>query len=963
MAETLLTRREKTKKFDKTTGATHIFKLRPFQGYVLEMEDVHFHHDSAVLLPDYEAHAAPPPTPATPDAPAAPDAPPHEHKITGLAVLRTCYWHAEAHPEQKILIAGHTDTSGSGDYNVPLSQMRSDSVLHVLLGNRDAWVQVSKQKHKVEDYQQILKWVAATKGWGCDPGAVDNVAGTQTKAAVKEFQKTYNQVFGKSIGEDGVVGAETWGAFFDLYIDALKEMLKTDDAGLATLRTKLRFINDGLKDVGCGENFPIEAKRFDNYRSEINRRVEILFFDPDEIPEMKCHPSAKKCVPKECELYNPKIYSFIHIPVEPVSPPEFRLTIELGDIDSLFPAIAAQTHTDAGVRQRLQAVGFLYERLNSPDIAQIAQDAWAHFKAVTGQNADAAACEHLKQLVKDTIVHQNRLPAPGEFSRIRFPGTHCITIADDNANFFGNPGGLGATSYHYRQETDIWTNNPAIGLIPVVAKVELKQNDGTFAPAPAGVKVHFQLITPDDPPAGPPVSPPALRSTTTSSTLRRTNPQPQVNMTGSPALYLTNERARNPVVANDPQVDNAHQRVGGKRGHPSAGTDRLKNVLEITNTHAGFHDTFAFTAATASAHPHAVAVSTNAKGEAASILMPARTGGDRYKLRVFLDPANGKASDGTEPFAVKQETGTFVVWRILRFSKYLRWEYPAGTTAAERQSCRGDLGDFDISGIIADEYRKAWLDVTVEPDASAPQAITHAQWQAAMQFAKARVNAGGTQRYDLNALLPDGVANPSPGLMNFIAPAAYDAAPKAPPPPGGWLQATTDPNFWGNMATIFHAVKDEIIHFFSKNAISGVTVIQSPLMASYAVTAPAGVPARPLTPWRNSGWGTSRRGCYVVLGNLAYVGDPAAVPPVAATMPYDHHRNSLHEIGHVLYGVHQYTDVAQVNVTTGGTLDEHDYHDLCVMGYMICSGGFCGRCVLNQAGWNTRAFPANNPGP
>jgi FAD/FMN-containing dehydrogenase len=40
------------------------------------MEDVHFHHDSAVLLPDFEAHAT------------APDAPPHEDKITGLAVLR-----------------------------------------------------------------------------------------------------------------------------------------------------------------------------------------------------------------------------------------------------------------------------------------------------------------------------------------------------------------------------------------------------------------------------------------------------------------------------------------------------------------------------------------------------------------------------------------------------------------------------------------------------------------------------------------------------------------------------------------------------------------------------------------------------------------------------------------------------------------------------------------------------------
>jgi hypothetical protein len=80
-------------------------------------------------------------------------------------------------------------------------------------------------------------------------------------------------------------------------------------------------------------------------------------------------------------------------------------------------------------------------------------------------------------------------------------------------------------------------------------------------------------------------------------------------------------------------------------------------------------------------------------------------------------------------------------------------------------------------------------------------------------------------------------------------------------------------------------------------------------------------------------------------------------------MPYDATHNTLHETGHVLYGVHQYTDTNQVNSSTGGIFDEHDYHDLCIMGYMSCAGGFCGRCVLNHGGWNTRAMPANNPGP
>jgi hypothetical protein len=65
----------------------------------------------------------------------------------------------------------------------------------------------------------------------------------------------------------------------------------------------------------------------------------------------------------------------------------------------------------------------------------------------------------------------------------------------------------------------------------------------------------------------------------------------------------------------------------------------------------------------------------------------------------------------------------------------------------------------------------------------------------------------------------------------------------------------------------------------------------------------------------------------------------------------------------VLYGVHQYTSAANFATMTGSVFDEHDYHDLCIMGYMACAGDFCGRCVLNRAGWNPRAFPANNPGP
>jgi hypothetical protein len=146
-------------------------------------------------------------------------------------------------------------------------------------------------------------------------------------------------------------------------------------------------------------------------------------------------------------------------------------------------------------------------------------------------------------------------------------------------------------------------------------------------------------------------------------------------------------------------------------------------------------------------------------------------------------------------------------------------------------------------------------------------------------------------------------------------------------------------------------VKTEFLHFFTRNALSGLTVVQVGSVSSHG---PDNVPGAPGTPFTNSGWGTEYRACYVAFGNAVY-SNPS--------FPYDSNKNTQHEMGHVLYGVHQYTSAAQVNVSTGGGFDGHDYHDLCIMGYMKCSGGFCGRCVMNHAGWDTSKLAANSPGP
>lgn len=958
-----ITVRDRDKKFARATNESHRFRLLLNHAHILEVEDVHFHFDSAVMLPDH--------------GPCHPDVDPaDENHVSGLAAIRACYTHARNMPSNVILLAGHTDRSGSPDYNLNLSQLRADNVLHVLLGNRADWVAIARKKHKVEDYQQILIWIRAFFGWDTDPGPKNNVNNAKTQAAVRRFQKQYNATFHRSISVDGVVGEQTWGAFFDMYMEGLKRMMGVDDAGLADARARIRFLDSSRRAVGCGENHPITPDLVENQRSQIDRRVHILFFDPPELPELSCHPSPGACDPTVCQLYGPnRIFRFDPLPCDPASVGRrYRIRLELGDIDKLFPDIAANTHTDPGVRQRLQAAGFLYEPLNSPNINDRAKHAWNHFKEVIGVSDDAGAVGRLRRMLREIIVDQGTLPPENGFRKIRVPGTY--------GNSF--PGTL------FDHQNRVWTNNPSLGLIPIVAQVEQREGN-TWSAAAAGLEVHFQLVEPADI-AGSDVAPQPLRSAAIGGSssvgfLTKPGPPPAIvahklTFTSSPDSYVTAEitRARPGDAPDDPQMQtdththNAHRSVGGKRGNAVAGTNRMQNLLLI-GQRAGFHDELKLNEATASPHPRAVRVVTNDEGKAAVIFMPSWTGGDRYRIRAFLDPipepGSDQASDGSEAFAVRADTGTLVVWRILRFSKYLRWEYPAGvkhdSSDPQFLAGGGELNDFDLAenGVICSEYKKAFLDPVVEPLAQGPHPLSQAQWQQAIRFARDRARsqlpASILNRVHLDTLIPDTTPNPTAAVVRFRTPREYDAVP----PPGktpsgaGWpslaalvSNPTTRAQFWADMEQIFHAVSQSFLNFFTRDAISGLTIIQAPLVGSYTAAPPAQVPDMPVTPWRNSGFGGPNRGCYVIYGSDVYS---------SATFPYGANVNTLHETGHVLYRPHQYTNGTPTGRNQIADGNQHDWHDLCLMGYLPCRNDFCGYCVLNHAGWNTARFAVNGP--
>jgi hypothetical protein len=139
MADIKLRVRDKTRSWTLATGQRHVFQIARLRVDLVEMEDLHFHLDSAVMMPDRDPTDAVDPRSGS--------------ALTGLSVLRGCYLHAKDNPDKKVLCAGHADRSGPPDYNLALSRLRARNVRAMLLGDADEWASVCNQKHVVQDYQ------------------------------------------------------------------------------------------------------------------------------------------------------------------------------------------------------------------------------------------------------------------------------------------------------------------------------------------------------------------------------------------------------------------------------------------------------------------------------------------------------------------------------------------------------------------------------------------------------------------------------------------------------------------------------------------------------------------------------------------------------------------------------------------------------------------------------------------
>lgn len=295
---------------------------------VLEMEDVLFHLNSAVMMPD---------NPQGKSSTQGGGAGEEQLAVTGLKALALVFKQFEFDPDKRIIISAHTDTSGTPEFNFKLSDERAKGILYLLTKKIDddgyaknEWMKICFGRHKVEDYQQIMKHFEKKLTCGCDPGKVDDTWGDKTRTATQNF-------FKKTIPDkaDALLSqvekdskkrwpVDAWGPVYNLYSEEIAESLEITIAELEILRkSSVHFITENKPFVGCGESFPIDQQYKDNYKSQKNRRVEILFFDKDEVPinkygnpEIKC-PADTKNVHKaeDCPLWR-KFY-FIPLYIDP----------------------------------------------------------------------------------------------------------------------------------------------------------------------------------------------------------------------------------------------------------------------------------------------------------------------------------------------------------------------------------------------------------------------------------------------------------------------------------------------------------------------------------------------------------------------------------------------------------------------------------------------------------------------
>jgi len=179
------------------------------------------------------------------------------------ADLRAVQEMAEAYPDSRLFVFGHTDAVSDDLYNKKLSERRAWCVYSFLTKDPLVWetlYSLNPNKWGIPVIQVILAHL------GYDPGPVDGDLGPRMRAAMRRFLGLPE---GAWVQNDAAFRVQLFEAY----------MTGPDDASVPADR----FCADGF--MGCGEFNLAEAT--DN-RSPKNRRVTVFAFHKDRLPNFPC---------------------------------------------------------------------------------------------------------------------------------------------------------------------------------------------------------------------------------------------------------------------------------------------------------------------------------------------------------------------------------------------------------------------------------------------------------------------------------------------------------------------------------------------------------------------------------------------------------------------------------------------------------------------------------------------------
>lgn len=243
-----------------------------------------------------------------------------------LPAIAAALIHVKERKQERLLVAAHCEDR-------ELSARRAEVALRFVRADRDGFAAACHEVATVFDWQQALKWVAAVRGWPCDPGDVDGKVGPKTNGALAECRRRWAAAFERT-APAGSISAGDWAMFFDLYDAALAQLIDEPRGPLAARRAALPLV--ARPAVGCGGAWPPASCKVQQHVITQAERVDLLFFEEKDVPKLDCHgPGGDATV---CDVYRKQKYRAMPLATAPapVGPMRVRLLGLLFETDKTF---------------------------------------------------------------------------------------------------------------------------------------------------------------------------------------------------------------------------------------------------------------------------------------------------------------------------------------------------------------------------------------------------------------------------------------------------------------------------------------------------------------------------------------------------------------------------------------------------------------------------------------------------